>query len=94
MSYVRPTFKTIKTIYSETVASTTASVASAITPLNDSVTLQCTTGSIWFNPLVTATTANGFKLVEGDVIDQIVNGTLSLISDTTTAKYQAIKWID
>lgn len=95
-------FKKVKTIVSEVAVSTTASVAnSALVSINSTVytigknfacTIQCTTGTVWFNSIVTATTANSFKLLEGDSIDLQVDSALSLISDSTTAKVQAIIW--
>lgn len=94
-------FKKAKTIISEIAVSTTASVAnSALISINSTVytigqnfacTIECTTGNVWFNPIGTATT-NSFKLTEGANINLTVENTLSLISDTTTAKVQGIIW--
>jgi hypothetical protein len=98
----REIFKKAKTFISEVAVSTTASVAnSALVSINSTVytigqnfacTIQCTTGAIWFNSITTATTANSFKLLEGDSIDLQVDSALSLISDSTTAKIQGIIW--
>ena len=88
-------FREVKTIVTEAVASTTASAASTITSTGKmAATIICTTGYIWVNPLATATTANGIKLIEGQALDLIIPNTVSLISDTTTASYQAIFWKD
>ena len=88
-------FREVRTIVPETFASTTAGTANSlnttsITPL----TIQCTTGTIWINPSTVVTTANGFKLVEGDVLDLLVKSTLSTLSTGVTASYQAIMWKD
>lgn len=86
-------FRKIRTIVPETFASTTSSVASTLNTTGDAtVSLMCSTGAIWINPLATATTANGFKLNEYDIIDLVVPNSLSIISDSTTAKYQAVIW--
>jgi hypothetical protein len=62
--YVRNLFKEVKTIVTETPASTTASTASVLnTTGNVSATVVCTTGNVWINPLATATTANSIKLI-------------------------------
>jgi len=83
----------IKTIIPETFASTTASVASTLNSTGYvTATIACTADNIWFNTLVTATTVNGYKLTSGDEIDLIIPNSISFISDSTTAKYQAIFW--
>jgi hypothetical protein len=93
--YVRNLFKEVKTIVTETLASTTVSTASVLnTTGNVSATVVCTTGNVWINPLITATTANSIKLIEGQALDLIIPGSLSLISDSTEAFYQAILWKD
>lgn len=103
MMYIKQSFLRMKSIIPETAPSTTASVANDTLLTYDSATysigsnflctLVATTGNIWINPLGTATT-NSFKLAEGDSINLQVpgEGVLSLISDTTTAKIQAIIW--
>ena len=93
MSYVYNRFREARTIITETLASTTASTASTLNSTSPmTATIACTVGDIWINPLVTATTANGFKLTSGDSIDLVIPGSLSIISDSTTAKYQGIFW--
>ena len=88
-------FREIKTIVPETLASSTASSASVLATTGyTAATVICTTGNIWINPTVTATTANGLKLIEGQGVDLIIPNTLSLISDSTEAFYQAILWKD
>jgi len=92
-SYVTNRFREVKTIVSEAFASTTANTASSISSSGGyvSCSLMCTAGTIWANPITTATT-NSFKMVAGDVLDLAFDTTLSIVSDSTTAKYQAIFW--
>lgn len=88
-------FREVKTIVTEALASTTASTASVLnTTGKTAATVICTTGNIWINPLATATTANSIKLIEGQALDLIIPDSLSLISDSTEAFYQAILWKD
>ena len=88
-------FRQMKTIVPETFASTTASVANTFNTTGYApVTMICTTGVIFVNPIVTATEANGFKMYEGDVLDLIVPNTISTFSTGLTAAYQAIIWKD
>jgi len=91
--YVRQIFKKPKTIIPEFLVSPTASVADSTTivPNGSPCTLHCSTGTVWFNTLTTATTSNGYRLPEGTVVDLVAN-TVSVISDSTTAKLQAIIW--
>jgi len=91
--YVREVFKKARSIVPEFIVSSTASVAnSSIAPNGYPCTLNCTTGTIWVNPLVVATTSNGYKMVESMVLELTSVGAISVISDTTTAKAQAIIW--
>lgn len=101
-SFVKQSFLKVKDIIPETVSSTTASVANSFINANSTVynigsnaliTVVATTGNTWINPIGTATT-NSFKLSEGDDISIQVEGTgtLSVVSDSTTAKIQAIIW--
>ena len=85
-------------IISEVYCSTTASVANILASASDInvgaffyITVTATTGICWVDPIETATT-NSLKLHEGDVLDMKVLETLSMISDSTTAKVQAIVW--
>ena len=94
----RAIFPEITKIISETACSTTASVASILAQATDDgvggyfyITVTATTGECWVNPIETATT-DSLKLSEGDVLDLRVLETLSMISDSTTAKVQAIVW--
>jgi hypothetical protein len=101
-SFVKQSFLKIKDIIPETVSSTTASAANnfitcdsttySVGP-NALITLVATTGNTWIDPTGTATT-NSFKLTEGDDISLQIEGegTLSIVSDSTTAKIQAIIW--
>lgn len=94
-NYVINKFRKVKAIKPLTFSSTTASVASSLSSTdygnNFSVTFQALAGNTWINPLVTATT-NSFKLSAGQAIDLVVYDSLSIISDSTTASYQAIVW--
>ena len=88
-------FGEVKTIVPEAFASTTANTANSLATTGlTPVTIQCTTGSMWINPSTVVTTANGFKLVEGDVLDLLVRSSLSTLSTGITASYQAIFWKD
>ena len=93
--YVRNLFRKAKTIIGLTFSSTTASAVSAISSTtygrNFEVTFQAMAGNTWVNPTTTATT-NAFKLVPGDEVDFMVVDELSIVSDSTTASYQAIIW--
>lgn len=96
VNFVRPMFKTVKAIIFENVASTSAgavdTIGSSVYGENFSVTVQCSTGVVYVNPLVAATTTNGFKLTAGAALDLKVESALSIIGDSTTAAYQAIVW--
>lgn len=98
---VKGSLRLAKKIVPPTVCSLTASVANSTTigvggtydaGQNFSCTLMCITGTIFLNPLITATTANGFRVDENTTIDIKVENILSLISDSTTATFQAIIW--
>lgn len=94
-NYIINKFRKVKAIKPLTFSSTTASAASSLTSAtygnNFSITLQALAGNTWIDPLTTATT-NAFKLTAGDSVDLVVTDTLSLVSDSTTASYQAIIW--
>lgn len=96
VNYVRPIYRRIKAIVFENVASTAAgsvdTLGSSVYGANFDITVHCSTGAVYINPLVAATTANGFKLIEGQSLDLKVLSALSIIGDSTTAKYQAIVW--
>jgi len=59
---------------------------------NQNITVHVLSGNCWYNPNTTSTTSNGFKLLPGMAIDLRVNGTLSLISDSTGATVQIAVW--
>jgi len=97
-NYNRPTFPEVVKIIPQRVVSTVASVAEILATATDDnvggyfyITVTATTGACWVDPITTATT-NSFKLHEGDVLDLRVVDALSIISDSTTAKVQAIIW--
>lgn len=94
--FTRPMFKKVKTIIFENVASTSAGAVDTISSTdygeNFSVTVQCSTGTIYINPLAAATTTNGFALQENESLELKVENQLSIIGDSTTAAYQAIVW--
>lgn len=94
--YVRNMFKKVKSIIPEALASTTANTASSLSSTtyggNFDLLIQCTTGSLYINPSTVATSANGWLMSEGDELELKVPTTLSLVSATTTAKYQGIVW--
>jgi surface polysaccharide O-acyltransferase-like enzyme len=96
-NYVRNMLKKARSIIPLTVCSTTASVAnntlsSTAYGENFECTLYVKTGPVYMNSLVTATTANGFELASGMTIDIKSESILSLISDSTLAKFEAIVW--
>ena len=90
MQYVRDTFAPIKKITGITAVDNTAD---SIVISGQPITLQVVSGNIWINPLATAVAdATAFKLTAGQTLDMVVKGTLSIISDATTATYQIIYW--
>ena len=96
-SFVFNRFRTPKTIIPQTVASTTAASVSFITGAtygqNFPITYQCLSGDIHVSTLSTApSTAVGFKLTSGDVLDLNVESYLAMVSTSTSASYQAIVW--
>jgi hypothetical protein len=94
--YTRTLFRKIKAIVFENVASTSAGAVDTISSTaygeNFDITVNCSTGTIFLNPLTAATTTNGFKLAEGQALDLKVASSLSIIGDSTTAAYQGIVW--
>ncbi|MHB1420470.1 MAG: hypothetical protein ACYCX4_12960 [Bacillota bacterium] len=90
--YYKTMLRRQKAITPEALASTTASVARSIS-VTGPCTLICTTGALWMNAAVTATTTNGLLLWEGfKSVDLEATGTISVVSDTTTAKCQLLSW--
>lgn len=63
---------------------------------NFSVTIEATTGAIYFLPdiAVEPTSVNAFKLSEGYSIDLKIENFLSVKGNSTTAQLQAIVWED
>jgi len=63
---------------------------------NFEVTIEATTGSIYFLPDedIEPTSSNAFKLSEGKSIDLKIENFLAIKGDSTTAKFQAIVWTD
>ena len=92
--FIRTEFKKIKSIVTEKVCSTTASAAdsTSIVPNYNPVSVHCSSGVVWLATDVVATTVNGFKLYEGMILDIGNTGYVSVVSDSTTAKIQAIIW--
>jgi len=94
-NYVINKFRKVKAIKPITFSSTTVSVASSLSSTdygnNFSITFQAVAGNTWINPIETATT-NSFRLSTGQSVDLVVYDKLSIISDSTTASYQAIVW--
>ena len=95
--YNRNLLRKAKTIIGLTFSSTTASTVSTISSTtygrNFEITFQALAGNTWINATTTATT-NAFKLSAGQAIDLRVDDELSIVSDSTTASYQAIIWED
>lgn len=59
------------------------------------LTIRCCTGEIHIGPYVSTTpltTAIGYSMKEGDVINLKVKDALSVMGDSTTAAYSAIVW--
>lgn len=69
-----------------------AAMAAGITANGRSVTFVDISGNIWINPSTTATEANGFPLTTGQDIDLLVDGTLSVIADSSGATCKFIVW--
>lgn len=94
-TFTREVFKKVSSIVAEFACSTTASAANStsIQPNGKPCTVHCTVGSVWINPLGVATT-NSFKMGTNMAIDVQSTGAISVISDTTTAKVQAIIWVE
>lgn len=61
---------------------------------NQDITLMCVSGNIWFNSLSATAVADAtaFKLTAGQTIDLNVATYLSLISDSSGATFQIIRW--
>ena len=95
--YVRDIFRKQRAVIGLTFSSTTASTVSAISSTtygrNFEITFQALAGNTWIDATTTATT-NAFKLSAGQAIDLRVDDELSIVSDSTTASYQAIIWGD
>lgn len=90
MQMVRDAFAPIKSITGVTAVDATAD---AIAINGQAITLQCVSGNLWMNPLITAVAnATALKLTAGMALDLVVRGTLSLISDGSGATYQIIYW--
>ena len=77
--------------FSSTTASTVSTISSTTYGRNFEITFQAMAGNTWVDPTTTATT-NSFKLTPGDEVDFMVDDELSIVSDSTTASYQAIIW--
>ena len=94
--YSRINFRRVKAIVFENVASTSAGAVDTLSSTaygeNFDITVNCSTGTIFLNPLAAATTTNGYKLTEGKDISLKVKSSLSIIGDSTTAAYQGIVW--
>jgi hypothetical protein len=92
--HMRTEYRKTKAIVPITIPSTTAGVVDDISASvygeNFDVYLYCSTGTIFFNPLIAATTANGFRLNESEAIELKVQSNLSIIGDSTTAAYQLL----
>ena len=93
--YTRPMLRFARNVIGETVASTSPSAVSSLDSSDYGENFNCTitasTGNIWINPIGTATT-NSFKLHEGDVIDLTVKNRLSVVSNSSDAKFQGFIW--
>lgn len=86
----REIFARIKTILGVTALDNSAD---SLTFLGEDLTLYCVSGNMWINPNATAVAnTTAFKLVAGQSIDLMVDGTLSIISDASGATYQYIIW--
>jgi hypothetical protein len=57
-------------------------------------TLHCTSGTIWVDleGRSDLSTANGFKMIANSVLDLKTMGSISIVSDVTTAKAQILEW--
>jgi hypothetical protein len=94
--HVRDMYKPVKSIITERVASTTIGTPSIVSSTdygaNFSLTVHCSTGVIWVNPLASATTTNSFKMQEDQSLELKVEDKLYVLGDSTTAAYQGIVW--
>jgi hypothetical protein len=86
-----PKFKQVSSIIG---AFNVAAVATNKAINGKDCTVNVLSGVVWINPLGTADTTTGIKLVTGNAIDLNVSGNLSLISDATGASVQIIVWSD
>lgn len=97
VNYTREIPKEVKNIVTERVASTTAGTPTILSSTsygeNFYVTIQCTTGNIYYSPLSTApATTDAWKLEEGEKEILKIPSYLSLLGGSTTAAFQAIIW--
>ena len=97
ITHTKGVFRKPGTIIPITIPSTTAGVVDLLASsdgygLNFDTLLYCSTGTVFFNTLVAATTANGFRLNESEAMEFSVSSGVSIIGDSTTAAYQAIVW--
>lgn len=89
-------FGKILAVIPETVIASTSGLTRTLSSTdygsNFEVTLYCTEGTLYINPTTIATSTNGYKLNMLKALDIGVRNSLSLIGDSTTAKYSAIVW--
>jgi hypothetical protein len=95
-NFVRPMFGFVNTVIPHTVVASTAGTARTLSSTdygeNFNLTIHCTTGVVFLNPSTVATSANGFKIAEGQSLDLKVSTGLSLVGLTTTAGFQGLVW--
>lgn len=89
-------YKKIFTIKPFTILSTGITIWTSTTfgqGQNWDMTLQASTGDMYFTTLSTApTSTNTFKLLAGNALDIKVEDYIAMLGDSTTAAVQAIIW--
>lgn len=94
-NFIRPMFKEVKSVIAERFCSTTANAidSTSVVPNGYPVTLHCSTGNVFIMPNSTVI-GSAIKMYEGMMLDIGNASYISITSDSTTAKFQAIVWKD
>lgn len=93
--YVRNIPMKVKSIYSEALASTTAGTPTTLTINGAPVTVFSTTGLLYVNSLGAASATTGLAVWDTAGHNELtlyVPGDISILGNSTTAKYQAVVW--
>jgi hypothetical protein len=88
--FTQESFARVKSLGSAVAVGATADTV-AVNGQN--ISIVCTSGNLWLNPLATAVAnSTAYLLTQGEGIDLCVDGNLSLISDGSGATYKYIIW--